>query len=122
MSGKKNDHGKLRIDLIPVRPLLEVAKAYTLGAAKYSDRNWEQGVLYSRTFSAMMRHAWGWWNGETHDAKDGQHHLAAMVFCAMALMQYEQQATEDPNWEFDDRPDRAAVDDLLGTKEVLDEG
>lgn len=87
--GKKKDHGKLRYDLIPCRPLAEVARVYTIGAQKYSDRGWEAGMHWSRIFAAMMRHAWKWWAGETHDQTDGQHHLASVAWCALALMEYE---------------------------------
>ena len=96
--GRKDDSGKLRWDLLPVRPMEEVVKVYTLGAKKYADRNWEKGISYCRIFGAMMRHAWAWFRGETYDQKDGQHHLASVVWCALALMQYERTRTE-----FDDR-------------------
>jgi hypothetical protein len=36
--GRKYDGDKLRYDLIPVGPLAEVAKVYTIGAKKYADR------------------------------------------------------------------------------------
>jgi hypothetical protein len=87
--GRKDDTGKLRFDLIPVYPLQEIARVYTIGAAKYADRNWEKGMSWGRIFAAMMRHGWAWWGGETHDPTDGQHHLASVVWCAMALMEYE---------------------------------
>ena len=44
MTGTKNDGGKLRYDLIPPRALEALAYVYTIGAAKYSDRNWEKGI------------------------------------------------------------------------------
>lgn len=86
--GRKDDTGKLRYDLFPAS-LSEVAQVYTLGAAKYSDRNWEKGLKWSRVFSAMMRHGWAWWWGEVTDKVDGQHHLASVAWCALALMEYE---------------------------------
>jgi hypothetical protein len=87
--GRKDDIGKLRFDLLPVRPLMQVAEVYTIGAAKYADRNWEKGLKWGRVFAAMMRHAWRWWGGEVRDPVDGQHHLASVVWCALALMEYE---------------------------------
>ncbi len=86
---RKDDTGKLRFDLIPVYPLQEIARVYTIGANKYADRNWEKGMSWGRIFAAMMRHGWAWWSGETHDPTDGQHHLASVAWCAMALMEYE---------------------------------
>ena len=97
--GRKDDTGKLRFDLLPVRPLEEVARVYTIGAAKYADRNWEHGLSWGRVFAAMMRHAWAFWRRERTDAVDGQHHLASVVWCAMALMEYER-----THPELDDRP------------------
>jgi len=99
MSGVKHDDGKIRYDLIPAYPLFETARAFTIGATKYSDRNWEQGMSWSKYFAAMMRHAWAWWSGERDDPKDGQHHLAAVIFCAMALMEYQRRSSGT-----DDRP------------------
>jgi len=98
MEGRKDDIGKLRYDLIPPGPLSELAKVYTIGAAKYDDRNWENGIKWGRIFGAMMRHAWAWWGGEIHDPKDGQHHLASVAWCALALMEFERTKVD-----FDDR-------------------
>ena len=52
-----------RYDLIPVRPLAEVARCFGMGARKYADRNWEQGLAWGRVFGALMRHLWAWWQG-----------------------------------------------------------
>ena len=92
--GRKDDTNKLRYDLLPPGPLAEVARVYTIGAGKYEDRNWEKGLKWGRVFAAMMRHAWAWWRGEKFDPIDGQHHLASVVWCALALMEYETTHTE----------------------------
>ena len=89
MEGKKHDLGKMRYDLIPAYPMERLAEVYTIGAAKYGDYNWLKGMKWGRIFAAMMRHAWAWWRGEACDQVDGQHHLASVVWCAMALMEYE---------------------------------
>ena len=99
MSGRKDDSGKLRFDLLPVKPLFKVVEVYTIGAAKYGDRNWEKGIPWWRIFGAMMRHGWAWWGGEQLDPKDGQHHLSSVVWCALTLMEYE-----ETHPELDDRP------------------
>jgi hypothetical protein len=97
--GVKNDREKLRYDLLPVLPLDLVAEVYTIGAKKYDDRNWESGMAWHRMHRAMLSHALAFWNGETRDPDGGQHHLASVVFCAMALMEYEAKGTG-----IDDRP------------------
>jgi hypothetical protein len=98
-AGMKHDADKLRYDLIPARPLAEVAKVYTLGAKKYADRNWEKGLHWGRVFAALQRHAWAWWVRQQNDPQDGQHHLASVAWCALALLEYEQ-----THPELDDRP------------------
>ena len=98
-SGRKDDSGKLRYDLIPHDALEELARVYTIGAAKYEDRNWEKGMQWGRIFAAMMRHAWAFWRGERHDPVDGQHHLASVAWCALALLSYDLRSIGE-----DDRP------------------
>ena len=78
-----------RFDLIPVGALLEVARVYGKGAEKYEDRNWELGYDWSLSFAAMQRHAWAFWGGTSRDPETGVHHLASVVFHAMALMEFE---------------------------------
>lgn len=85
--GRRDDAGKLRFDLLPVEPLREIARAFTVGAEKYDDRNWEAGVALSRLFAALQRHAWAFWGGEDRAPDDGQHHLAAVAWHAMAMME-----------------------------------
>ena len=87
--GRKNDDKKLRFDLIPTTPLSLLAEVYTIGAAKYGDRNWEKGMRWGRVFAALLRHAFEWWAGRRRDPKDGQHHLASVAWCAFTLMEYE---------------------------------
>ncbi len=117
-TGVKYDDGKERFDLLPVKPLQEVAHVYTIGCKKYNDRNWEKGLSWGRVFAAMLRHAYKYWGGERYDreclntdcrfvmsleaAQDRflacdkcgnqgkrPHHLAAVIWGALALMEYE---------------------------------
>lgn len=88
-----------RFDLIPAGPLWEVAEHYGRGAEKYADRNWERGYEWSKSFQSLQRHAWSFWNGETHDPETGSPHMAAVVFHALALLEFQQ-----THPEFDDRP------------------
>lgn len=88
-AGVKFDAGKARFDLVPADALAATAEVFALGAAKYGARNWERGLAWGRVFAALHRHAWAWWGGETHDAKDGQHHLASVAWCALVLLAYD---------------------------------
>jgi len=96
--GIKYDMDKERFDLFPVRPLLKLARLFTLGAKKYGVRNWEKGMKFGRLFAAMMRHAFKWWAGEIYDPIDGQHHLTSVIWNAMTLMELE-----ETHPEMDDR-------------------
>ena len=55
-----------------------------LGAKRYSERNWELGIKFSRVFASLCRHVMKYQQG----LKD-EDHLAAIVFNAEALMHYE---------------------------------
>jgi len=100
--GRKFDADKLRYDLIPVEPMAQVARVYTIGAKKYNDRNWESGIKWGRIYAAIQRHLTAYWGGERDDQTDGQHHLASVVWGALALMEYER-----THPELDDRKPEA---------------
>jgi hypothetical protein len=103
--GRKDDDGLLRWDLLPVESLRKVVEVYTIGAKKYAPHNWRQGLAFGRLFSAMMRHAWAWWGGERNDQKDGQHHLASVAWCALALMEMEETHPGlDDRWKSEQPP------------------
>lgn len=89
-----------RFDLIPPDPLRRVAEHYGVGAAKYDARNWEKGYDWSLSFAAMQRHAWAFWNGEDDDPDTGSPHLAAVVFHALAMLEWGK-----THPEMDDRPE-----------------
>jgi hypothetical protein len=48
--------GKGRFDLLPMFGILLIAKQMERGAAKYSDRNWEQGMPLSAFLDSAFRH------------------------------------------------------------------
>ena len=99
--GKKHDNQKLRYDLISPVALEELVKVYTYGSNLYGDRNWEQGIKYSRIFAAIMRHLWAWWSGEDKDKESGLNHVAHACWGCMALLHYQEERKE-----FDDRGER----------------
>ena len=88
-----------RYDLIPTQPLKEVARHYGIGAQKYEIRNWEKGYQWSLSYAALQRHANAYWGGEDNDQETGSHHLTAVIFHALALLEFK---TTHP--EKDDRP------------------
>ena len=84
--GVKHDEGKLRTDLMPVRPMMDEAAVLTFGAKKYGDRNWENGMDWSRPYGATLRHLLKWWMGEDLDPETGLSHLAH-ARCEIAFLQ-----------------------------------
>lgn len=77
-----------RFDLVPAGPMVQVATHYGLGAAKYEDRNWERGYAWSKSYAALQRHAHAFWSGENDDPETGSPHMAAVVFHALALLEF----------------------------------
>lgn len=109
----KNTHGstaakfdteKVRLDLLPVIPLIGVGKVLTFGAHKYGARNWEKGLDWSRCYGAALRHLLAWWGGETSDPETGYNHLDHALCELMFLREF---AETHP--ELDDRPNNSAI-------------
>lgn len=99
MTGRKDDQGKPRMDLLPPELLTAVSMVLGFGAEKYEPRNWEQGMSWGRVFAALMRHMWAWWSGEKADPETGYSHLWHAGCCLAFLIAYEQRKIGD-----DDRP------------------
>lgn len=97
--GRKDDTEKVRMGLVPVLPVVEVAKVLTIGARKYGDRNWEAGMDWHRPYDALERHLKQWWNREGPDKDTGLSHLAHACCELMFLMEYEARGIGN-----DDRP------------------
>jgi len=110
MTGVKHDENKIRLELISSEFIFAVGEILTFGAKKYADRNWEDGLDYSRVFGACMRHLWSWWAGKsptcrnflfgTFDDETNFSHLWHAACCLMFLVTYEERRLGD----YDDRP------------------
>lgn len=87
--GVKYDTGKPRYDLLPPEGAEAVAAILEFGARKYAARNWEQGMDWSRPFSACMRHLWKWWSGQKVDPDSGRSHLDHAACNIFFLIAYE---------------------------------
>lgn len=97
--GRKDDAGKLPYHLLPSDAVEEVLRVLDFGSRKYAPRNWEKGMVWSRPFSALMRHMWAWWRGENRDPETGLSHLAHAGCCILFLLDYYGRAAGK-----DDRP------------------
>lgn len=111
--GFKTDTGKCRMDLIPPELLFAVGHILTWGCSKkkgYPERNWENGMHWSRPFGALMRHMWAWWGGAGPtstsflfgdlDPESKKSHLWHAGCCIAFLIAYEERGCYA---EFDDR-------------------
>lgn len=98
--GIKHDQEKDRIELFPPEALFAISRVLTFGAKKYSDRNWERGMAWSRCFGACMRHLWAWWAGcgpttksflfGDLDEETSMSHLWHAGCCVVFLISYEE--------------------------------
>lgn len=95
----KADAGKLPMHLLPPEFLTATAAVLDFGAKKYAERNWEKGLDWSRVFSALERHMWAWWGGESTDPETNMSHLWHASCCIAFLVAYEQRGSGN-----DDRP------------------
>jgi hypothetical protein len=96
--GKKFDHGKPMLALLPFTALEEVGKVLTYGASKYDPHNWRAGMAWSRLISACLRHIFAFVRGEDRDPETGLSHLAHATCCLLFLLEFT-----FSKQEFDDR-------------------
>lgn len=87
--GVKYDQEKPRFDLIPPELELAIARVLTMGAAKYGDRNWEEGMDHNRVIAALRRHLNAWQSGERIDPESGMSHLWHVAANVAFLVTYE---------------------------------
>ncbi len=87
--------GKGRFDLVTPFGIMRLAKWYELGAQKYSDRNWEKGMPFSRYIDSAMRHLNKYVMGMTDED-----HLAAAAWNILCIIHHEELGQTD----LDDMP------------------
>lgn len=100
--GKKHDQGKTRLDLIPVEALEALGKVLTMGAEKYGDHNWREGINYSRVYGAAQRHLQAFWGEDSDIDEESKLSHLSHAFCNLAfLLTYE--TNKERYQPFDDR-------------------
>lgn len=87
--------GKGRYDLVSPFATRRLAKWYELGAQKYSSRNWEKGMPFSRYIDSAKRHLDKFIMG-----MNDEDHLAAAAWNIFAIMHHQ----ELGQMQFDDMP------------------
>lgn len=96
---RKDDHGKPPLHLIPPEFLYAIAEILDFGTKKYSPRNWEKGMNWSRMYRAALGHLFDWFMKKGPDPESGKSHLWHAACCVMFLVCYEIRSTGT-----DDRP------------------
>ena len=89
-TGRKDDQGKLRYDLVPWRALRALAAVLTHGAAKYGEQTWNIPDPKGRYHAALMRHIEAWRSGEDIDPDSGLPHLAHAIANVVFLFEVSQ--------------------------------
>lgn len=82
--GVREAQEELRYDLISPEGMRRLARAYSEGAKKYTDRNWEKGIPFSNLYWHMAEHQMKWLEGDTEED-----HLAHAAWGLFALMHFE---------------------------------
>ncbi len=97
----KFDSGKVRLDLLPVRPLKDIAEVLSIGADKYGANSWREGemIAWSRCYSATQRHLMQFWSGEDLDEETKLSHLAHAACNILFMIEHSY-----INKQGDDRP------------------
>lgn len=89
-TGTKLDQGKSRLDLMPMRALLEVGAVLTFGAKKYGANNWRKVIGWRwRYLGAGLRHVVTFMLGERSDPETGLHHLSHALCCFLFVLENE---------------------------------
>lgn len=84
--GRKDDSGKLRMDLITPEMLEALGQVLTFGAKKYAPNNWQNVAdAGNRYYGALLRHLTAWRAGEGCDPESGMPHLFHALTCAAFL-------------------------------------
>lgn len=94
---RESNKGRGRFDLIPYEAVERLAIWYELGAEKYAERNWEQGLSVKDCVNRMVRHALKVASGRTDED-----HLAAVMWNAAAIitMQARKPELDDHCWHY----------------------
>jgi len=105
--GVKDNRGKPRVDLLPMKPLFAVGRVLGFGAAKYKPHNWRLGLGWSDTIGSSLRHVFAFADGEDIDPESGECHIDNAICQLLFLSEYYHTKTGiDDRWASMDAADR----------------
>jgi len=88
-SATHGDKKPLRLDLIPIEPLIRLGRTYGEGAVKYGDNNWKRGFPATDLATRTINHVYRWLDGNqeideaTGEVEDDLAHAAWNLFALM---------------------------------------
>ena len=90
MDGIKHDSKKPKMNLLPPKAIVEVAKVLTFGAQKYGPENWKElEDLQNRYLAGALRHIFAHMDGEQLDPETGLSHMAHALCCLLFKLEIE---------------------------------
>ena len=93
--GIKYDGTKPKMNLLPPKAIVEVAKVLTFGAEKYGAENWKElEDLQNRYTAGALRHIFAHMDGEQLDPETGLSHMAHALCCLLFKLEIELQDGE----------------------------
>lgn len=93
----RHNQDKLRVDLIPVEFIEEVAKVFTFGAKKYSPNNWKGFTKEQQDeiLGSLLRHILEYQKGNKLDSESGLHHLAHAACNISFILYFESEENKE---------------------------
>ena len=123
MTGIKYDSEKPKMNLLPPKAIVEVAKVLTFGAEKYDAENWRKlDDLQNRYTAGALRHIFAHMDGEKLDPETGLSHMAHALCCLLFKLEIELQDGESKEEELreTDTTEHTARDQSFESDRLVD--
>ena len=123
MTGIKYDSAKPKMNLLPPKEIVEVAKVLTFGAEKYGAENWKElEDLQNRYTAGALRHIFAHMDGEKLDSETGLSHMAHALCCLLFKLEIELEDGESKEEELreTDSTEHTARDQSFESDRLVD--
>ena len=121
--GIKYDGEKPKMNLLPPKAIVEVAKVLTFGAEKYGAENWKElEDLQNRYTAGALRHIFAHMDGEKLDPETGLSHMAHALCCLLFKLEIELEDGESKEEELreTDTTEHTARDQSFESDRLVD--
>ena len=121
--GIKYDGEKPKMNLLPPKAIVEVAKVLTFGAEKYGAENWKElEDLQNRYTAGALRHIFAHMDGEKLDPETGLSHMAHALCCLLFKLEIELEDGESKEEESreTDSAEHTACDQSFESDRLVD--